>query len=73
MFPDMIYGIHHPGICRVCGCTESNACFNPEQGNCWWVDEDRTLCSHCAYPEIADDPATVHCAYSQPEKPQPEQ
>lgn len=27
--------------CRVCGCTDSHACF----GGCYWVDED--LCSSC--------------------------
>lgn len=29
-------------ICRVCGCTQNNAC---EEG-CYWVESD--LCSHCA-------------------------
>ena len=29
-------------VCRVCGCTQNNACPN----GCWWVEED--LCSHCA-------------------------
>jgi hypothetical protein len=27
--------------CRVCGCTENNAC----KGGCWWVEEN--LCSSC--------------------------
>ncbi len=27
--------------CRVCGCTENNAC----DGSCWWVEHD--LCSNC--------------------------
>lgn len=27
--------------CRVCGCTETNAC----EGGCWWVEHD--LCSAC--------------------------
>lgn len=31
--------------CRVCGCTEDNACVDDERGACWWVDAD--LCSHC--------------------------
>lgn len=30
--------------CRVCGCTEENACQTPE-GPCHWVEED--LCSNC--------------------------
>lgn len=33
-----------PGICRVCGCTEHDACDPP----CHWVDIDETLCSACA-------------------------
>lgn len=32
--------------CRVCGCTDNQACHHPNLGNCWWVEED--LCSHCA-------------------------
>ena len=31
--------------CRICGCTETTACFHPKHGNCWWVEKD--LCSHC--------------------------
>lgn len=38
--------------CRVCGCTDSTACYHPVEGNCWWVEED--LCSHCAITEIRD-------------------
>ena len=49
-----------PGVCSICGCTEDNACSNPRHGNCWWTDETRTICSHCAVPEIANDPDTVH-------------
>lgn len=52
------------GVCKVCGCTEDNPCFNPEHDTCWWVDEDHTLCSHCVDPEIKDDPKTVHCINS---------
>ena len=40
---------HETGICKVCGCTWDNACFNPEHGACWWIDETETLCSHCYY------------------------
>lgn len=50
-----------PGICRICGCTENNPCFHPDLGTCWWADDEHTLCSHCANPQIADDPETVHC------------
>ena len=41
--------IYHPVLeikyCRVCGCHQLDACFHPEYGNCFWVEED--LCSHC--------------------------
>lgn len=30
--------------CRVCGCTQYNACVS-EYGACWWVEDD--LCSAC--------------------------
>ncbi len=48
-----------PGVCRVCGCTEDNPCEHPDHGTCRWVDDDCTLCSHCA--DLFDDPLTVHC------------
>lgn len=44
-----------PGICRVCGCTENDACTSPAFGNCWWADETETLCSHCASDIIKND------------------
>ena len=50
-----------PGVCRVCGCSEDNPCFNPKHGYCSWVDDSMTLCSHCANKEIAEDPETIHC------------
>lgn len=56
-----------PGVCRVCGCTEDNPCYHPEHGNCYWVDDECTLCSHCAElcddpsENICNDPETVHC------------
>ena len=76
MFDDYFYkfedlfqalSIPIPGVCRVCGCTDDNPCDNPESGYCWWVDDDHTLCSHCAdlaekgEYSIKDDPDTVHC------------
>lgn len=36
--------------CRVCGCTENNAC----EGGCYWVEDD--LCSKCE--EIGDENET---------------
>lgn len=49
------------GICRVCGCTDHNPCYNPNVGTCWWVDESHTLCSHCAEEVLSCDPETIHC------------
>lgn len=37
--------------CRVCGCREYDACFDPLLGPCWWVEED--LCSRCTGGEPA--------------------
>lgn len=57
----MPHKITAPGICRVCGCTEEDPCYHPDYGTCWWADEEKTLCSHCADKSIADDPQTEHC------------
>ena len=54
-----------PGVCKVCGCTEDNPCYNPKYGYCHWTDESMTLCSHCADEKIAEDPETVHCVNDQ--------
>jgi hypothetical protein len=35
--------------CRVCGCTQYNAC----EGGCYWVKED--LCSKCAEKTIEEE------------------
>lgn len=37
-------GVPVMGICRVCGCTELNAC----EGGCSWTDDDQSVCSACA-------------------------
>lgn len=35
--------------CRECGCSDTDACYHPDHGNCYWVEQD--LCSHCKlYP-----------------------
>ncbi len=52
------------GVCKKCGCTETDPCHNPEQVYCWWVDETHELCSHCADPKIANDLNTHHCVNS---------
>ncbi|WP_061417878.1 hypothetical protein [Streptococcus oralis] len=36
-------------ICRRCGCKWNTACVDEKYGCCWWMDENRTLCSHCFY------------------------
>jgi hypothetical protein len=43
------------GICKICGCTENNACMHPDFGACWWTSENQDLCSHCV--ELPDDPS----------------
>lgn len=48
----------------MCGCRDNDPCFHPDWGMCWWVDDTHELCSHCADPEIADDPETSHCVNS---------
>ena len=35
------------GTCRICGCTDDNACYHPKLGHCWWVDDEHEVCSHC--------------------------
>lgn len=35
------------GKCKVCGCTNDNACLT-EHGPCWWADDfKQDLCSAC--------------------------
>ena len=48
------------GVCRICGCVDSNACQHPDHGACFWVDDTHELCSHCYVDEIINDPATQH-------------
>ena len=38
-----------PGMCGVCGCTETDAC----EGGCWWADAAHTVCSSRACLEAA--------------------
>ncbi|MFD3059858.1 MULTISPECIES: hypothetical protein [Streptococcus] len=35
------------GICRRCACNWVTPCIDEEHGACWWIDKNRTLCSHC--------------------------
>ena len=34
------------GQCRICGCTDEQACMGVN-GPCSWVDKERTICSEC--------------------------
>jgi len=43
------------GKCKICGCTDNNACVHPDFGSCWWMDDSHELCSHCV--ELPDDSA----------------
>lgn len=36
--------------CRVCACTERNACYDEQAGPCHWVEAD--LCSQCQELEL---------------------
>lgn len=44
------------GQCVVCGCTWDNPCYAQHVGPCWWVDEEKTLCSHCRYQILHHSP-----------------
>ena len=57
----LIFAKRETGVCRVCGCTMHNPCYNPRNGACWWWDAEETICSHCADRGIFNDPNTVHC------------
>jgi hypothetical protein len=37
----LLHGLHPAGRCRICGCTEDNACDPP----CGWADSTATLCN----------------------------
>lgn len=39
-----------PGICRVCGCTDVDAC----EGGCVWADSTATLCSQCVGDDLVE-------------------
>lgn len=49
------------GVCKVCGCTWNNPCFNHQHGFCWWANKEQDLCSHCAEELLSKDPNTIHC------------
>jgi len=35
-----------PGVCRHCGCTESNPCRLQDGDTCFWDNRERTVCSN---------------------------
>ena len=43
------------GRCRICGCTENNACMSADHGSCWWMSKEEDLCSHCV--NFLNDPS----------------
>jgi len=43
--------IENKRVCRICGCSDDNACYNDDMGICWWVEKD--LCSHCDAETVA--------------------
>lgn len=43
-------GLHQTttsGVCRVCGCTDENACIDAFGDPCVWADETHTICTEC--------------------------
>jgi hypothetical protein len=42
------------GTCNICGCTDNSACYHPDFGPCWWMNQEHDICSHCV--ELPDDP-----------------
>ncbi len=45
----MMIPMSAPISCRVCGCTDDNACVDLWSNPCWWVEGD--LCSECEQPD----------------------
>ena len=37
-----------PGVCHICGCSQFDACVDPETGEtCGWANAEATLCTFC--------------------------
>ena len=53
------------GICRRYACNWVTPCINEKYGSCWWIDKNRTLCSHCYYSWNGD---TEMSLYNLPEE-----
>lgn len=43
-----------PGVCRHCGCTETDPCRLGDGDTCGWMDRNRLVCSNgkCVMAEI---------------------
>lgn len=57
-------GLPEPRICRGCGCTHFDPCFETAVGmSCAWTAEDSTLCTACRpiepTPQLARSAASV--------------
>jgi hypothetical protein len=64
-----------PRICRMCGCTDEDPCFNESVGafapldgeypdeTCHWVEKD--LCSFCSAEQILKDEQQLVQLYSE--------
>lgn len=50
---------HNTGICKVCGCTWNRPCIDEVHGACYWMDVDRTLCSHCFWKLTEEELASI--------------
>ncbi len=51
------------GVCKICGCTMHNPCFNHRYGFCWWSTTEEDICSHCNEKQLKEDPNTIHCVH----------
>jgi hypothetical protein len=52
-----------PGVCRHCGCSDSNTCRLVDSESCCWMDRKRTVCSNpsCVKAEASRRRAAVAC------------
>ena len=50
------------GVCKICGCTDTDPCHNPTHGNCWWVDDTqaKVLTVMPAFSEKTLLPSVAH-------------
>jgi hypothetical protein len=46
---DLQVNLGGPGVCNVCGCTETNCrhCIERTGEPCSWANEERTVCTAC--------------------------